>query len=206
VVRRRIGSQNCEPHPKHFLDETQTQFYGKFLEKYPQIKICQRYFEMLKPFYVKINHTHTTCCCRLHIEFSNHFDAYRSICLDMHTNNVLQSCVICAPPTSSRDFISRILCEREEGQIFYKKLFLDGTCHRCGGLQHLPICEHMERTHAVGNELVEFGKYKTVAYNTKDGKEAKRCELVIEKILVYQFMPIFHDSIVYEYARHAHRA
>ena len=24
VVRRRIGSRNCEPHPKHFLDTTQT--------------------------------------------------------------------------------------------------------------------------------------------------------------------------------------
>lgn len=36
-IRRRIGSQNCEPHAKHFLDSTQTQFFAKFIGMYPQI-------------------------------------------------------------------------------------------------------------------------------------------------------------------------
>ena len=89
VVRRRIGSRNREPHPKHFLDTTQTQFFHKFQNDYPQISISQRFFEMLKPFYVKINHTRTTCCCKLHIEFSNHYDVYCFVCLNLHTNDVL---------------------------------------------------------------------------------------------------------------------
>lgn len=55
----------------------------------------------------------------------------------------------------------------------------------CGGLQHLQICQHMDIGQEIGNELVEFGKYKTMAYMLKDGKEAKRCELVSEKIPVY---------------------
>ena len=37
VVRRRIGSQNRDPHAKHFLDSTQTQFFAKFIGMYPQI-------------------------------------------------------------------------------------------------------------------------------------------------------------------------
>ena len=37
VVRRRIGSQNHDPHAKHFLDSTQTQFFAKFIGMYPQI-------------------------------------------------------------------------------------------------------------------------------------------------------------------------
>ena len=37
VVRRRIGSQNCDPHVKHFLDSTQTQLFAKFIGIYPQI-------------------------------------------------------------------------------------------------------------------------------------------------------------------------
>ena len=37
VVRRKIGSQNCDPHEKHFLDSTQTQFFAKFIGMYPQI-------------------------------------------------------------------------------------------------------------------------------------------------------------------------
>ena len=59
IVRKRIGSQNRDPHAKHFLDSTQTQFFTKFIGMYPQIWITQRFFEMGKLFYVKINHTHT---------------------------------------------------------------------------------------------------------------------------------------------------
>ena len=65
VVKRRIGKTNHEPHTIFFLDMIQTQFYEMFLHIFPRIKINQRFFEMTKPFYVKINHTHTTCCCRV---------------------------------------------------------------------------------------------------------------------------------------------
>ena len=37
VVRRRIGSRNCNPHAKHFSDSTQIQFFEKFIGMYPQI-------------------------------------------------------------------------------------------------------------------------------------------------------------------------
>ena len=37
VVRRRISSQNRDPHAKHFLDSTQKQFFAKFIGIYPQI-------------------------------------------------------------------------------------------------------------------------------------------------------------------------
>ena len=36
-VRRRISSQNNDPHAKHFLDATQTQFFAKFIRIYSQI-------------------------------------------------------------------------------------------------------------------------------------------------------------------------
>lgn len=55
-----IGSQIHDPHLEQFLDITQTQYFIKFQEMYPQTKISQRYFEMVKPFYVKIIHTCTT--------------------------------------------------------------------------------------------------------------------------------------------------
>ena len=72
---------------KHFLDSTQTQFFAKFIGMYPQIRRSQRFFEMGKPFYVKINHTHTTYC-KIHIEFSNHFDVLRHICAFLHSKFV----------------------------------------------------------------------------------------------------------------------
>ena len=45
-----------------------------------------------------------------------------------------------------------------------------------------------------------------MTYALKDGKYGKRCDLVIVKILVYEFMKIFHEKIIYKYARHIHRA
>ena len=60
----------------------------------------------------------------------------------------------------------------------------------------------MDSTHAIGNEIVDYGKYKIVTYALKDGKQGKRCDLVIENILVYEFMKIFSKNIIYEYARH----
>ena len=47
----------------------------------------------------------------------------------------------------------------------------------------------MDSTHAIGNEIVDYGKFKTVTL--KDGKHDKRCDLVIEKIPVYEFMKTF---------------
>ena len=161
---------------------------------------------MGKPFYVKINHTHTTCCCRIHIEFSKHFDVSRHICIVLHSQFVLQDCDIKEPSRSSREFISNILCEIGDGQQFYKTSCLDGTCLFCGSLQLLSTCERMDSKHAIGNEIVDYKKFKTVTYTLKDGKQGKRCDLVIEKILVYEFMKIFHEKIIYEYVRHTHRA
>ena len=64
----------------------------------------------------------------------------------------------------------------------------------------------MDSTHPIGNEIVDYRKYKIGTYALKDGKHGKRCDLVIEKIPVYEFMKIFCEKIIYKYARHTHRA
>ena len=64
----------------------------------------------------------------------------------------------------------------------------------------------MDSTHAIGNEIVDYEKFKPATYALKDGKHGKRCDLVIEKFLEYELMKIFHENIIYEYARHTHRA
>ena len=92
------------------------------------------------------------------------------------------------PPRSLREFISNILCEIEDGQQFYKTSCLDGTCLFYGSLQLLSNCQHMDSTHAIGNEIVDYGKFKIVTYALKDGKQGKRCDLDIENIPVYEFM------------------
>ena len=66
------------------------------------------------------------------------------------------------PPRSSREFISNILCEIGDGQKFYKTSCLYGTCLVCDSLQLLSTCEHTDSTHAIRNEILDYGKYKTV--------------------------------------------
>lgn len=206
VVRRQIGSINHEPHVKHYLDMTQTKFYERFLQKFSQIRISQIFFEMVNPFYIKINHVCTTCCCRMHIEFSLHYDIFHHICSTLHTNNVLKECNIQAPPKSIREFISSVLCNRHDGYIYYKIHCLEGSCAICGGLQCLPRCVHLESTHEIGTKLVSFKKYKRVTYGVKYGKDLKRCKLVKNDICVVEFMKMFQEKIVYEYIMHTHRA
>ena len=62
------------------------------------------------------------------------------------------------------------LCEIGDHQIFYKTSCLDGTCLFCGSLQLISTCQHMDSTHAIRNKIVDYEKYKTVAYALKDGK------------------------------------
>ena len=47
---------------------------------------------------------------------------------------------------------------------------LDGTCLFCGSLQLLSTCQHMDSTHAIGNEIVDYEKYKTMIDALKDEK------------------------------------
>jgi hypothetical protein len=76
----------------------------------------------------------------------------------------------------------------------------------CGSLKLLSTSKYMDSTHAIGNEIVDYKKFKIVTYVVKDGKQGKICDLVIENIPVYEFMKIFHQKIIYEYERNTYRA
>ena len=60
------------------------------------------------------------------------------------------------PPRFSREFISNIICEIGDGQQFYKTSCLDDTYLFCGSLQLLSTCQHMDSTHEIGNEIVDY--------------------------------------------------
>lgn len=125
---------------------------------------------MSKPFYVKINHSHTTNCCRHHVKFSVHYDVFCQIRRDLHSDIMLQDYGINVPHKSSKEFILKIFCEKSTRQFFYKKTCLDGTCNVCGGLTNLKSCIHEESVDSIGKELISFSKYKSVAYQLKDEK------------------------------------
>ena len=74
------------------------------------------------------------------------------------------------PPRSSREFISKKNCEIGDGQKIYKTSYFDGTCLFFYSLELLSTCEHMDSTHAIGNEIIDYAKYKIVTDALKDGK------------------------------------
>ena len=67
-------------------------------------------------------------------------------------------------------------------------------------------CLHLDSTHEIGKTLVSIGKFKSVIYGVKDGKELKRCKLVKSDVCVPAFMKLFQEKIIYEYIGHTHRS
>ena len=57
-------------HTKHVLEKTQTDAFREFLELHSEVKIRQRKFESLKPFFVKQakERDRRSCLCRKHVE------------------------------------------------------------------------------------------------------------------------------------------
>ena len=73
VLKLRVGSKKCDPHPKHLLDMTQTELFKKCVDgKVLTITISQRSFEKCKPWYVWINKERITCR-NTHVQFHYHY-------------------------------------------------------------------------------------------------------------------------------------
>ena len=67
-------------------------------------------------------------------------------------------------------------------------------------------CLHLYSTYQIGKTLVSLGKYMSVIYGVKDGKELKRCELMKSDVCVADFMELFQDKTFYDYIGHTHIA
>ena len=138
-----------------------------------ELNLGQRSFEKCKPWYVKINITHSTCCCRYHIEYAYYYDAYVHILCVLH-NTLMQECSTTLPPESSREFIHIILCRRTKGCTFYQRPCVDGTCPGCGGIEFLDKCIHVIDEHELGRLEVNLQSLKYVTYDISGGNERKK--------------------------------
>ena len=70
IKRERLGPNIYASHMAQVIEKTQIDAYIDFVAKYPDIKIGQRTFDKLKPFFVRpaSEKDRNTCCCRYHIE------------------------------------------------------------------------------------------------------------------------------------------
>ena len=68
--KKRIGKNEYIHHAKHVLEKTQTEAFIEFSNLHPEVKVKQRKFESLKPFFVKQarERDRKSCLCRKHVE------------------------------------------------------------------------------------------------------------------------------------------
>ena len=134
-----------------------------------ELNLGQRSFEKCKPWYVRVNITLKTCCCRYHIKYGYYYDTYKYIFHVLH-NTLVQECSSILPPTSSREFIQTILCSRTKGCTYYQKTCLYGTCPRCVGFTLLSKCVHVSDDHELGQMEINSQRFEYITYDLEGGK------------------------------------
>ena len=160
---------------------TLTQLYEMFKFSHPGLRLGQRSFEKCKPWYVRINTIHNTCCCRYHLEFEYYYNTFLHIHRFLHPNHV-QECSSITPPLSSRDFLHTIMCLRRDGHAYYSKQCLDGTCNICGGQSLWSQCIHENEDHPFENTLVEKQNFTWDIYQLHDGKQSRKIKLLTSQV------------------------
>lgn len=70
ILRKRTGKKEYIEHAKHVLEKTQTEAFLEFQAIHPDIKIKQRKFESLKPFFKRAakERDRRSCLCGKHVE------------------------------------------------------------------------------------------------------------------------------------------
>ena len=197
VIRRRISRNQYESHPKHILEMTQIELFNKYKDEHKEAIVSINTFVQQKPWYVRPITVRDTCCCRYHVEFELYYDTFLRFGKTFWEKS---------PPSTIRAFITEILCERDNHEIFYNKRCVGGKkCDGCGELalfhQKYPIDMNDQ---SLSNIIVDWKRYEYVSYNS-GGASSKRIDLQEDKIVVTEFLKKFEKEI-YKYIKHSHRA
>ena len=103
------------------IEKTQIDAYIDFVAKYPDIKIGQRTFDKLKPFFIRpaSEKDRNTCCCRSCMKFRK-------------SKNQSETSEVESYPVYENlgEIIDVTLCPKVNGS--YKKGCLDRKCTECG--------------------------------------------------------------------------
>lgn len=92
-VKKHIGKHQYVHHAKHILEKTQTEALLESQQLYPNVKVKQRKFEILKPFFVKQakERDRRLCLCQKHVEtkivFNTCMKFHQGIAKEADNNN-----------------------------------------------------------------------------------------------------------------------
>lgn len=129
IKRVRLGPKLYSSHMTFALERTQTEVFTDLKEKYPNVKISQRLYEILKPYFLIQARPcdRETCCCRYHVEARFLFKS----CMDFRKSNTPKSDQY-PVFTHLTELIFLNLCPKEEGQDFHNLKCVQIKCEHCG--------------------------------------------------------------------------
>jgi hypothetical protein len=181
---------------------TQIELFNKFKEEHEEVKISINTLVQQKPWFVRPITICDTCCCCYNVEFELYYDTFY-----FYFGKTLWPS---SPPHSTFSaFISKILCEREGDDLFYKKKCVGGKkCDRCGNLNLFHSKYHIDMNdQSFFNIIVNWKRYEYINIMTPHSSNviSKRIDLKVDKIGVIDFLKKFEEEI-YKYTKHSHRS
>ena len=129
--RKRVSKKVWTEHAKHVLEKTQTEAYLDFNQNDPEIKISQRCFEQLKPYFVKParERDRLTCMWRQHVKLKIVFDA----CMRYGKSTLADSEVHKVNVYSHLgDLVKESLCPLDDESRYNCVECIQKECLRCG--------------------------------------------------------------------------
>ena len=133
LIRKCVGVKTWVEHPKHMLENTHTEGHVEFASMHPEIKISQRNFENLKPYFIRgaSERDRQTCMCLQHVALEIVFKdcmKFRKRVIDeiREANQAVTEVY-----TLVGNIIEQTLCPKPEDQDYHKLKCLKRECKDC---------------------------------------------------------------------------
>ena len=190
TLKKRVGKKEYLHHARHVLEKTQTEAYLEFCNLHPEIKIKQRKFENLKPFYVKQarERDRRSCLCRKHVETKIVF----TDCMRFRKFLVADDNQSPPIPKTLNEAVEMTLCAKEEGRDYHNLKCIERMCEDCG-VDKFPLLPE----ESSDNGLVKWSRYEYVPTGKylPDGTEKKKITLVQKETPPSQLFKYFTDLL-----------
>ena len=200
-VKKRIGKKEYVRHAKHVLEQTQTDAFREFQQMHPEVKIQQRKFESLKPFFVKQakERDRKSCLRRKHVEMQIVFNACMKFQRGVLNKSGQDDSLLMKYVTEASE---KTLCPKPDGSTYHSIECLERTCADCGidKLVLLPEEISVEGT-------VTWSRYEYVSTGKllANGQEKKKIALVQKETPPSELFGYFKELLV-EYPSHSFMA
>ena len=152
---------------------TQIELFNKFKEEHNEVNMSINTFVQKKLWYIKPIIVCDTCCCRYHVEFQLYCDTFLYFGKTFWKNS--------HPPPTIHDFISKILCGRENHELFYQKKCVGGKKYdHCGNLNLFHNKYSIDiNDQSLSNLKVKWNKYEYIhtSISSYNCTSAKRIDL-----------------------------